>query len=206
MGRWPMGQPPGREVSARPSRASSGAQKRMEARIRAAASPGRVLHTGVPLTTTSAPCRRASHPAPRSSARQHSTSDSAGTARSRTVPQHAVFRRRHRRRPVQRPPAHHPDPPALLCHIPGPLFSKRYPTVCGSGEICLQFWQKALPFGELAQSAIFCFFSSKNMLYLFCGLVRPLPDGREVNDHGLIYVSASVHRSKCSVSLHLQVA
>ena len=86
MGRWPMGQPPGREVSARPSRASSGAQKRMEARIRAAASPGRVLHTGVPLTTTSAPCRRASHPAPRSSARQHSTSDRAGTARSRTVP------------------------------------------------------------------------------------------------------------------------
>ena len=55
MGRWPMGQPPGREVSARPSRASSGAQKRMEARIRAAASPGRVLHTGVPLTTTSVP-------------------------------------------------------------------------------------------------------------------------------------------------------
>ena len=74
--------------------------------------------------------------------------------RRRKERQHAVFRRRHRRRPVQRPPAHHPDPPALLCHIPGPPFSKRYPTVCGGGEICLQFWQKTLPFGELARERL----------------------------------------------------
>ena len=42
MGRAPILHPPGSEVSARPSRASSGAQKRMEARICAAVSPGRV--------------------------------------------------------------------------------------------------------------------------------------------------------------------
>ena len=41
----------------RPSRASSGAQKRMEARICAAVSPGRVLFEGIPATTMSAPCQ-----------------------------------------------------------------------------------------------------------------------------------------------------
>ena len=86
MGRAPILHPPGSEVSARPSRASSGAQKRMEARICAAVSPGRVLFEGVPATTMSAPCQWAAHPAPRSSPRLHSTSDSLGTARSRTGP------------------------------------------------------------------------------------------------------------------------
>ncbi len=86
MGRAPILHPPGSEVSARPSRASSGAQKRMEARICAAVSPGRVLFEGIPATTMSAPCQWAAHPAPRSSPRLHSTSDSLGTARSRTGP------------------------------------------------------------------------------------------------------------------------
>ena len=57
MGRAPILHPPGSEVSARPSRASSGAQKRMEARICAAVSPGRVLFEGIPATTMSAPCQ-----------------------------------------------------------------------------------------------------------------------------------------------------
>ncbi len=48
--------------------------------------PGRVLFEGVPATTMSAPCQWAAHPAPRSSPRLHSTSDSLGTARSRTGP------------------------------------------------------------------------------------------------------------------------
>lgn len=65
----------------------------------------------------------------------------------------------------------------------------------------MQFWQKTLPFGELAQSAIFCFFSSKDMLYLFCGLVRPLPDGREVNNmqdlHSLVLSVAADVISYC---------
>ena len=58
----------------------------MEARICAAVSPGKVLFEGIPATTMSAPCQWAAHPAPRSSPRLHSTSDSLGTARSRTGP------------------------------------------------------------------------------------------------------------------------
>ena len=84
MGREPILHPPGSTVSARPSRASSGAQKRMEARICAAVCPGRVLWTGLPESATSLPCHWAVQPAPRSSARLHSTSESLGTPRSRT--------------------------------------------------------------------------------------------------------------------------
>ncbi len=46
MGRAPMLHPPGRLVSARPSFASSGAQKRIDARISSAVCPGRLLFCG----------------------------------------------------------------------------------------------------------------------------------------------------------------
>ena len=144
MGRAPILHPPGSEVSARPSRASSGAQKRMEARICAAVSPGRVLfeasghHDVCPL-----PVRR--HTLRPATARAHSTSDSLGTARAHSVPgravppqkrKYAVFRRRYRRRAVQRPSAHHPNPPALLCHIRCPHSAKDTPTICKSRGGC----------------------------------------------------------------------
>ena len=83
-GRAPILHPPGSDVSARPSRASSGAQNRMEARICSAVCPGRVLQKGVPETHTSLPCQPAFSPVLRTRARQASTSESRGTPRSRT--------------------------------------------------------------------------------------------------------------------------
>ena len=87
MGRAPMLHPPGRLVSARPSFASSGAQKRMDARICSAVCPGRLLFCGVPETRTSSPSHRAAQPAPRKSARLAATSERRGTACRRTSPQ-----------------------------------------------------------------------------------------------------------------------
>ena len=87
MGRAPMLHPPGRLVSARPSFASSGAQKRMDARICSAVCPGRLLFCGVPETRISSPSHRAAQPAPRKSARLAATSERRGTARRRTSPQ-----------------------------------------------------------------------------------------------------------------------
>ena len=174
MGRAPIGHPPGSEVSARPSRASSGAQKRMEARIWAAVSPEGCCLTGVPATTMSAPCRRA-HTLPRSSARLHSTSDSArhgpqphrspAEQRRRKERKYAVFRRRYRRR--RRSAAVRPSPKSARSPVSYPLppFRKRYPTVCKSGEICLSFGKKLPLLGRLAQSH-FLFLFVENMLYL----------------------------------------
>ena len=89
MGRAPMRQPPGSTVCARPSRASSGAQNRMDARIRPAGPAASVPLPGTPSTRTSAPCRSAVQPALRSRARLSATSASSGTPHSRTGPLHS---------------------------------------------------------------------------------------------------------------------
>ncbi len=84
MGLAPILHPPGRTVSARPSRARSGAQNRMDARICAAVWAGSVLFFGVPVTSTSLFCQRGVIPTPRRRDRQHSTSDKCGIARRQT--------------------------------------------------------------------------------------------------------------------------
>lgn len=60
---------------------------------------------------------------------------------------------------------------------------------------------KSSPFWGAGAKRHFLFFSSKNMLYLFCGLVRPLPDGREVNNmqdlHSLVLSVAADVISYC---------
>ena len=144
MGRWPMGQPPGREVSARPSRASSGAQKRMEARIRAAASPGRAA----PPQGAAARCFSPQAPPP------------SRSAASRPLPRSA------------RSPVSYPRPPVLE-KIPHSMRKRRN---------MFAVLAKDSPFWGAGAKRHFLFLFVENMLYLFCGLVRPLPDGREAND------------------------
>ena len=84
----PMRHPPGSTVSTRPSRARSGAQNKMDARIRAAASGARRQVEGTPCTVMSLPCQRAVQPAPCKSSTLVSTSARCGTCRKRTVPLH----------------------------------------------------------------------------------------------------------------------
>ena len=84
----PMRHPPGNTVSTRPSRARSGAQNKMDARIRAAASGARRQVEGTPCTVMSLPCQRAVQPAPCKSSTLVSTSARCGTCRKRTVPLH----------------------------------------------------------------------------------------------------------------------
>lgn len=84
MGLAPILHPPGRTVSARPSRARSGAQNRMDARICAAVWAWSVLFWGVPVTRTSLFCQQGAIPTPCRRDRQHSTSDKRGIVRRQT--------------------------------------------------------------------------------------------------------------------------
>ena len=89
MGRAPIRHPPGSTVSARPIRASSGAQNRMDARIFAAGPLGNAQRHGPPRITRSSPCQAAAQPTPCKRARQASTSDRRGTPRRQTGPSHS---------------------------------------------------------------------------------------------------------------------
>ena len=130
------GTPPGSTVLTRPSRASSGAQNRMDARIRPAASGARSVRIGCPCTTSSAPCQPAVQPTPRSRARQSSTSVRRGTFCSRTGPLHSseaassgstlFLAAGTSTLPCKgRPPVMIQSPA-----MPRPPFCKRYPMVC----------------------------------------------------------------------------
>ena len=131
-----MRQPPGSTVLTRPSRASSGAQNRMDARILPAASGARSVRMGCPCTASAAPCQPAVQPTPRSRARQSSTSVRRGTFCSRTGPLHssaaassgsALFLAAGTSTlPCKgRPPVMIQSPA-----MPRPPFCKRYPMVC----------------------------------------------------------------------------
>ncbi len=136
MGLAPMRQPPGSTVLTRPSRASSGAQNRMDARILPAASGARSVRMGCPCTASAAPCQPAVQPTPRSKARQSSTSVRRGTFCSRTGPLHSseaassgstlFLAAGTSTLPCKgRPPVMIQSPA-----MPRPPFCKRYPMVC----------------------------------------------------------------------------
>ena len=136
MGLAPMRHPPGSTVLTRPSRASRGAQNRMDARIRPAASGARSVRIGCPCTASSAPCQPAVQPTPRSRARQSSTSVRRGTFCSRTGPLHSseaassgstlFLAAGTSTLPCKgRPPVMIQSPA-----MPRPPFCKRYPMVC----------------------------------------------------------------------------
>ena len=138
-----MRHPPGSTVSTRPSRARSGAQNKMDARIRAAASGARRQVEGTPCTVMSLPCQRAVQPAPCKSSTLVSTSARCGTCRKRTVPLH------------KRAAASSGStlflaagmctvpfsgmPPVMIRSPPmqKPPFRKRYLMLCGAKTFCL---------------------------------------------------------------------
>ena len=157
MGLAPIRQPPGSTVLTRPSRASSGAQNRMDARIRPAASGARSVRMGCPCTASSAPCQPAVQPTPRSRARQSSTSVRRGTFCSRTGPLHSseaassgstlFLAAGTSTLPCKgRPPVMIQSPA-----MPRPPFCKRYPMVCKTRV----FGQQNAPETAFPQSAGF---------------------------------------------------
>ena len=157
MGLAPIRQPPGSTVLTRPSRASSGAQNRMDARIRPAASGARSVRMGCPCTTSSAPCQPAVQPTPCSRARQSSTSVRRGTFCSRTGPLHSseaassgstlFLAAGTSTLPCKgRPPVMIQSPA-----MPRPPFCKRYPMVCKTRV----FGQQNAPETAFPQSAGF---------------------------------------------------
>ncbi len=138
----PMRHPPGSTVSTRPSRARSGAQNKMDARICAAASGARRQVEGTPCTVMSLPCQRAVQPAPRKRTRLVSTSASCGTASRRTVPLHRRDAASSGRTlflaagmctvPFSgMPPVMIRSPP-----MQKPPFRKRYLMLCGTRAVC----------------------------------------------------------------------
>lgn len=136
MGLAPMRHPRAARCSPGPSRASSGAQNRMDARIRPAASGARSVRMGCPCTASAAPCQPAAAHAPQ----QGKTILHVGQARHILQPHRPAAQQRSCQQRSSAPflaagtstlPCK--GRPPVMIQSPAmsrPLLCKRYPMVC----------------------------------------------------------------------------